>query len=189
MPPKKKKKPKKSVQRTVAESKDAPKRLRGEAITGETMKLHPKIQKAKKKARKTQTKSWATELALSKSKVGRKLHGAEKAFRDHLDSPERTRLQEAEPGPKTDRDAAKFDRTSDRLQRKRDKAVPPYEKAWDSTDIDELDSKFRKEWGTYRGAQKEAKKLVKGREKTSPSATVGKAGKEMETRRRKKKKD
>lgn len=120
MPPKKKKKPKKSVQRTVAESKDAPKRLRGEAITGETMKLHSKIQKGKKKA--------------------------------HSLNPPTRREQSGPAG-----EAAYTRWYASKMA------------------VDKI--------------KDEAKKLVKGREKTSPSATVGKAGKKMETRRRKKKKD
>ena len=48
--PKKKKKKKESIQSRVARSKTAKPKTKDAAITGETMKLHPKRKKARKKA-------------------------------------------------------------------------------------------------------------------------------------------
>ena len=170
------KKKKKSVQRIVAEAPSTPKRLRSEAIAGETMKLHPKIQKAKKKAKKaTQKGKKASERAFKKGVVPQELRrmwetGDDAASISSYDirimNNVRKTLGEA---PLTKSQVRKLKSVHKKLS---SKSTRDQEKAHAA--------KMRAE-----DLSVEAQKLT---ERRSSSSTVGKAGKEMETRRRKKSK-
>jgi len=147
----KKKKKKKSFQRTVAESPRTRKKTRGEAITGETMKSHVALDKGWEKYGKLRSKALKASVP---SMVA-----------DDYEELERRRKEAKLP-------------KSAYTKAGRKRLTDKFEKA---------DAAHWKQSDKVRAQEKDAESLRALRR--SPSSTVGKAGKEMETRRRKKKDD